>query len=152
MAKDDPPLFMVKEFGNVLKPRNEYADKALGALAVGTEVKIKFTRVTANQRRRGFYWCMLNVAAEVLRDSTDQPWDEEVLHDELKRMLRLGTVLTTPSGREIFKPQSTSDRAMSEPERARWTDRCATALSTMLQVPITTLMDEARRRDGRGGY
>jgi len=45
--------------------------------------------------------------------------DAELLHYEAKRALKLGKHLYTPSGREIFKPASTADRAMDESERAR---------------------------------
>lgn len=144
---DTPPLFVVKAFGNVFKPANAAADAAMRAIKDGTQVKMKITRITANQRRRSFYWVMLHVAAQALKDKTDRPWDAELLHDTLKETLRLGEMWETPSGKVIFKPRSTSDRAMSEPERARWTDRCAETLSTWLQIPVTTLMDEARRQD-----
>ena len=94
---------------------------------------------------------MLDVAAEGLTDATGFVWDQELLHNELTRRRGLGERFTTPSGHEVFKPRSTSNRAMTEPERARWTDRCANILSHWLGCEITELMDEARRRNGDVG-
>ena len=91
---------------------------------------------------------MLDVAAEALTDATGFVWDQELLHGELKRRLDLGQSFTTPSGHRVFKAQSTSNRAMNEPERARWTDRCANVLSHWIGCEITQLMDETRRREG----
>lgn len=140
---DKSPLIFVKSFG-ALRPANQAAERALKSIGDGKHIKAKITAMSRNQRRRAWYWVMLAVAAEALADKTGDPWDAELLHDELKRVLRLGTTFTTPSGREVFKPRSTSDRAMAEPERAAWTDRCANVLSTWIGVPIADFMEEAR--------
>lgn len=142
---DKPPLIFVTRFG-ALHPVNTAAREAVKALAGECRVEIK--RSGANERRRGFYWVMLDVAAEALTDRTGFHWDQETLHNELKRRLGLGEEFVTPSGHKVFKPASTSNRAMTEPERARWTDRCANILSHWLECPIVDLMDEARRRNG----
>jgi hypothetical protein len=113
------------------------------------DVSFDIKKSGANQRRRSFYWVMLDVASEALTDRTDSPWDAESLHDTLKGKLRLGTPLKNTKGEEVgFKPRSTSNRAMAEPDRARWTDRCANVLSHWLECEVTELMDEARRRNG----
>lgn len=138
---DAPPLLFTKVMGG-LRPANAAATEALKGVQ-GT-CRVRITRVTANQQRRAYYWVMLAVAAQSLQDATDMPWDAELLHDELKRRLQLGEEWKTPSGVTVFKPRSTSDKAMSEPDRARWTDRCANVLSVWLGVPVATLMDEAR--------
>lgn len=143
---DKPPMLGKVQFGRIV-PTNDIAHDALRA-SEGLHVKFEIKKSGANERRRGFYWVMLSVAAEALTDATGDPWDSELLHDELKVRLRLGTEFTTPSGQKVFKKRSTSNRAMTEPERARWTDRCAHVLSTWLQVEITQLMDEARARNG----
>lgn len=142
---DRPPLIFRPEFGR-LAPANSAAREAMKALVGECRVEIK--RSGANERRRGFYWTMLDVAAEALTDATGFPWDQETLHNELKRRLELGETFTTPSGHKVFKPQSTSNRAMTEPERARWTDRCSNVLSHWLGCEIAELMDETRRRNG----
>lgn len=144
---DKPPLMFEVRFG-ALHPINTAARDAVKAIPPGP-VRVEIKRTRANEARRGFYWTMLDVAAEALTDRTGFPFDQELLHDELKKRLKLGQTFTTPSGEEIFKPRSTSNRAMTEPERARWTDRCANVLSHWLGCEITELMNEARRREGR---
>jgi hypothetical protein len=145
--KDKPPLLGKIVLGRIV-PMNGPAAEAVKACA-GMNIRFEIKRSGSNERRRGFYWVMLDVAAEALTDATGSPWDAESLHDELKRKLRLGTPLLNKKGEETgFKPQSTSNRAMTEAERSRWTDRCAHVLSTWLEVEITELMNEARARNG----
>lgn len=143
---DKPALLFEVRFG-ALHPANTAAKEAVKAIPAGP-VRIEIKRTRANEARRGFYWTMLDVAAEAMTDKTGFPFDQELLHATLKQKLGLGETFTTPSGFTIFKPQSTSNRAMTEPERARWTDRCANVLSHWLGVEISELMDEARRRHG----
>lgn len=142
---DKPPLLGKVTFGRII-PDNVVATQALSALE-GMQIRFEVKRSAANQKRRNFYWKMLTVAAEAMTDATGFPFDEELLHDTLKQKLGLGESYTTPSGHTIFKPQSTSNRAMTENERARWTDRCANVLSHWLGVEVTVLMDEARARN-----
>lgn len=142
---DKPPLLFRVEFGR-LAPVNSAAREAIKAIP-GGDVRIEIKRTRSNERRRGFYWTMLDVAAEAMTDRTGFPFDQELLHRTLKEKLGLGELFTTPSGHTIFKPQSTSNRAMTEPDRARWTDRCANVLSHWLDVPVADLMDETRRRE-----
>ena len=143
---EKPPLMGKVQLGRII-PANPAATQALAALS-GMTIRFEVKRSGANQRRRGFYWIMLGVASEALTDATGFLFDEELLHNTLKQKLDLGQTFTTPSGHTIFKPQSTSNRAMTENERARWTDRCATVLSHWLGVEVTALMDEARARNG----
>ena len=150
-STDKAPFVFAKHRG-ALYPVNHAAKDLMTSIRDGTQVNVKVTRMTANQKRRAFYFVMLHVAAEKLKDATERPWDAELLHDTLKETLRLGETWETPSGKKIFKKRSTSDRAMSEPDRARWTDRCAETLSTWLQVPMKDLMDEARRQHGAIGF
>jgi len=144
---DAPPLIFAVRFG-ALHPVNSTARESVKAIPAGRECRIEIKRSGANERRRGFYWIMLDVAADALTDATGFVWDQETLHNELKRRLELGETFTTPSGHKVFKLKSTSNRAMTEPERARWTDRCANVLSHWLNVPVVDLMNEARRRNG----
>lgn len=143
---DKPPLLGQVRFGRII-PANGAANDAVQALE-GLQIRFEVKRSGANERRRGFYWVMLDVAAEALTDATGFKWDQELLHTELKRRLELGESFKTPSGHTVFKPRSTSNRAMTENERARWTDRCAGVLSHWLNVEVTQLMDEARARNG----
>jgi hypothetical protein len=143
---DKPPLLFEVRFG-ALHPANTAAKEAVKAIP-GGQVRVEIKRTRANEARRGFYWVMLDVAAEAMTDRTGFPFDQELLHKTLKEKLELGDTFTTPSGHRIFKAKSTSNRAMTEPERARWTDRCANVLSHWLGVEMAELIDEARRRDG----
>lgn len=144
---DKPPLLGTVKFGRIV-PANGPASNALSALE-GMGIRFEVKKSGANERRRGFYWVMLDVAAEALTDRTDSPWDAESLHDTLKTKLRLGEPLKNTKGQEVgFKKGSTSNRAMTEDERAHWTDRCAHVLSHWLEVEVTELMDEARARNG----
>jgi hypothetical protein len=146
VASDKPPLLGKVVLGRIV-PENGPARDALKA-SEGLPIRFEIKRSGANQRRRAFYWVMLDVAAEALSDRFGTPLDAELLHDTLKRKLMLGEEIALPSGEIIFKPRSTSNRAMTEPERARWTDRCATVLSHWLECEVTELMNEARRRNG----
>jgi hypothetical protein len=146
---DKPPLLGKVVLGHIV-PTNGAAADALKA-SEGLHIRFEIKRSGANERRRGFYWVMLDVAAEALTDRTDFHWDQELLHDELKKRLKLGEEFTTPSGHKVFKKRSTSNRAMTEPERARWTDRCAAVLSQWLEVEIKELMDAARAKNGGVG-
>jgi hypothetical protein len=143
---DKPPILCEVRFG-ALHPVNTTAREAFKVIPPGP-VRIEIKRTRANEARRGFYWTMLDVAAEAMTDKTGFPFDQELLHNTLKQKLGLGETFTTPAGHAIFKPRSTSNRAMTEPERARWTDRCANVLSHWLGCEITELMDETRRRHG----
>lgn len=146
---DKPPLLGKVSFGRIV-PANGAATDAVSALE-GMTIRFEVKKSGANERRRGFYFVMLDVAAEALTDATGFKWDQELLHAELKRRLELGESFKTPSGHTVFKPRSTSNRAMTENERARWTDRCAGVLSHWLGVEVTTLMDESRARNGGVG-
>lgn len=143
---DTAPLLAVGRFGS-LAPVNDAAAQAMKAVN-GIQCRIEIKKSGANQQRRAFYWVMLSAAADALTDMTGQPWDSDLLHDELKRRLKLGVAFTTPSGVEVFKPRSTSNRNMTENERAHWTDRCAHVLSTWIGCEINELLDEAKRRNG----
>ncbi len=143
---DKPPLLGEVRFG-ALHPTNSAGREAIKNCPPG-QVRFEIKGTRANEARRGFYWTMLDVAAEAMTNKTGFPFDQELLHKTLKEKLQLGDSFTTPSGHTIFKPHSTSNRAMTEPERARWTDRCANVLSHWLGCEIGELMDEARRRSG----
>ena len=141
---DDAPLIFEKTAIGTLRPVNGAATTAVRGIK--GRVKAKLTGMNRNQRRRAFYWVLLDICAEVLADKTGNPWDAELLHDTLKEALNLGETWTTPSGRKVFKPRSTSDKAMNEVERAQWLERCKRALSIWCEVPVEDLMAEAKAR------
>src|SRR5260221_12986053 len=98
VSSDKPPLLGRVVLGSIV-PANGPAKDALRATE-GMEVAFEIKKSGANQRRRGFYWVMLDVASEALTDRTKSPWDAESLHDTLKRKLRLGTPLKNTKGKE----------------------------------------------------
>jgi len=144
MSAEAAPLLFAKRLGS-LRPVNGSAKRALDALDDGT-VTIKITKANRNQRRRAVYWIMLDVAADALTDATGTFFDADMLHDILRDKLGLVDEVTLPSGDIYLKRKSTSDRAMSEPDRAAWMDRCAKVLSHWLHVEIDQLMEETRKQ------
>ncbi|MGV0964171.1 MAG: hypothetical protein ACOYBT_09805 [Polynucleobacter sp.] len=142
---DAPPIICEQVLGT-LRPANAYSAEAIKAIDGRCVVKV--TKMRRNQRRRAWYWIMLDVVAQQLADTTGTPWDAETLHDDLRDRLKLGKPLRTPNGRTVWKRQSTSDRSMNEIERARWTDRVATYLSRQIGVEVHQLIDEVRARGG----
>lgn len=143
MAEQAPLLFQ-RRF-NTLIPANQAAENALKAVEGRCQVVLK--KYGANERRRGLYWALLGVGAEALTDATDFPFDANLLHETLKRKLGLGETYTTPSGDTIFKPRSTSNRAMTEQERSQWTDRCIAVLSQWIGCDPKDLLREATERN-----
>ena len=146
MADEAPLIFEGTTLG-LLRPVNRPAVEAAKVM-IGQKVVVKVTKMTRNQRRRGFYWTMLDVVAEVLADKTGTPWDAETLHDDIRERLNLGEWLKSPSGRRKFKFRSTSDKSMTEIDRAAWTNRVANYLSRMTGIEISQLIDEVRNRGG----
>ena len=142
---DAAPLIFERRFSSLV-PMNKAAQDAVEASQ--GRVVVKVTKMTRNQRRRAFYWVMLDVVAEVMSDLTGTPWDAECLHDEVRERLGLGEYLKTPSGKTKFKPRSTSDKAMLEVDRAAWTNRVANYFSKQTGVEVHQLIDEVRNRGG----
>lgn len=146
MADEAPLIFEGTALG-LLRPVNRPAVEAAKAM-IGQKVVVKVTKMTRNQRRRGFYWTMLDVVAEVLADKTGTPWDADTLHDDLRETLGLGVPLKSTSGRKVWKRRSTSDKSMTEIDRAAWTNRVANYLSRMTGIEMSQLIDEVRNRGG----
>ena len=81
MSADKPPLLCEVRFG-ALHPVNTAARDAIKAIPPGP-VRIEIKRTRANEARRGFYWVMLDVAAEAMTDSTGFPFDQAWLGSDL---------------------------------------------------------------------
>lgn len=142
---DQPPLVFRPVLGS-LRPASDAAIDAVKALSGLVTITIR--KANRNTLRHKYYWKLLTVAAEVLQDKTDSPWDAESLHDHLKKRLRLGTPLLNTKGEEVdFKVKSTAFHKMNEAEFARWLDRASNVLSQWTGVPAEDLMREARERE-----
>ena len=140
---DQPPLIFERQFGKLI-PVNAAAQQAMLALGEGKRTVVKLSGMTRNQRRRGFYWTLLDVVSDVLTDRTKTPWDSQTLHDELRHRLKLYVPLETPSGRKVPKLKSTSDKSMNEVERAAWTNRVVNYLEHMTGIEAHVLIDEVK--------
>lgn len=142
---DEAPLIFEPVLGRLTPVSNSAKD---AMKAINGRVVVKLTKMTRNQRRRNWYWTMLDVVSEVLTDTTGTPWDAETLHDDLRDILGLHDELKTPSGRIVKKRRSTSDKSMNEVDRAKWTDRVANYLSHQIGIEIHQLIEEVRARGG----
>jgi hypothetical protein len=140
---DMPPLLARKAFG-ALRPANGPCSAALDALD-DKPVRIRITRTTGNVRRNALYWSVLSVVAPILTDKCQgDPITADMLHDILKDRRGLFTETVLPSGQVWKDYRSMSFAKMTEPDRAAFIDWALTTLSTWLDVPVTTLLDEAK--------
>lgn len=144
--RDKPPLMMQRVLGS-LRPINPPAAAAIEALTPGKRIEVRIVKGSANLRRLGWYWLLLDTASQALSDKLSDPIDSEMLHRILKTKLKLGHEVILPSGEIFFDPESISVAAMSEPDRARWIERCQNVLAAWLGVEPKMLIDEARARE-----
>lgn len=142
MSADTPPLVFAPHLG-MLRPANKAAENALQGLRGRVTVTIKGG--VANQRRRGLYWAVAALVVPLLNDRHGMTLDEQDLHDLTRQKLGVGKWIELPSGDRMFKHASTSDRAMTEPERADYTTKALHLWSTWTGVDVATLRDEAQR-------
>ena len=139
---DKPPLLFTAHLG-MLKPANAAAETAMQEVKGRASVKISGGR--ANERRRSLYWCICALVVPLLNDRYSLTLDEADLHDISRDKLKLVDEITLPSGEVHKRRKSTSARAMSEPERAEYTDRAFWLWSTWTGVPVETLRQEAEQ-------
>jgi hypothetical protein len=139
-----PPLIFRNRLG-MLAPVNAMAREAVKACDGDVIVIIK--RANRNQRRRSLYWCVATVAVNVLNDLHGLDLTEAELHRETLKKLGYVTLITLPSGGVVERVDSTSDRAMQEPERAVYTNRAFAVWAKWTGVDVETLTDEGRRMD-----
>ncbi len=123
----------------MLAPVNPAAVAAVQAIEGRCVVKI--TRATRNQRRRGLYWIVTGICAGLLNDRYDLTLTDDDLHDIIRKKLRMYDEFVLPSGEVHQKLWSTSDKAMSEPDRAEFTNKAFHVYSLWLGIPV----DELRR-------
>lgn len=140
MAKDSAPLFFDVRLG-MLAPGNAAAEAAMRDIK--GRVRVTITGGIANQRRRGLYWLVAALVVPLLNHAHGMTLDDEDLHSITRTKLKLYDEITLPSGDVHRKLKSTSNRAMSEHERAEFTNRAFALWSTWLGVPVETLCREA---------
>jgi hypothetical protein len=137
---DEAPLIFAAKLGGLF-PVNPAAKEALQG--VQGQCVVKITRATRNQRRRSLYWIVCGIVAGLLNDMHELTLSEIDLHDITRRKLGVYETVTLPSGEEYIKLRSTSDRAMSEPDRAVYTTKAFDMWSKWIGVPVETLTREA---------
>lgn len=141
---DRPPLIFRAKLG-MLAPVNAAARAAVAACAGDVTVQIK--RATRNQRRRSLYWCTAEVAVALLNDTHGLDLTEAELHDVTRKRLGLVRQITLPSGAIVERLHSTSDAAMTEPERAAYTTKAFALWARWTGVDVDTLTCEGRAID-----
>lgn len=140
---DSPPLFFERRLGGLF-PACPAAEKALEA--VQGRVRVKITRSQGNNKRIALYWLTLGIAAPMLSEQcSGDAIDDEMLHEILKDRRGLYTTTVLPSGEIVKNYRSISFHQMAEHERAKFIEWSFLTLSKWLQVPIETLLEEARQ-------
>ena len=127
----------------MLRPANRAAEEAMREIRGRVRCDIKGG--VANQRRRGLYWAVAALVVPILNDLHNLTLTEDDLHDVTRDKFRMYDSQTLPSGHEIKRYHSTSNRAMNEADRAAYTDRALQLWSTWCGVDVTTLREEAGR-------
>lgn len=137
---DRAPLYFDVHLG-MLRPANKVAQEAMQE--VKGRVRVTMTGGKANQRRRGLYWSVCALVVPLLNDLHGMTLDEDDLHDITRDKLKLVERIELPSGDVHLKRRSTSNRAMSEPERAEFTTKAIELWSKWTGVDVMTLQREA---------
>ena len=136
---DQAPLIFERRLG-MLSPVNPAAHAAVEAIEGRCVVKI--TRANRNQRRRSLYLIVVGIVAGILNDMHDTTLTDDDLHDIIRKKLKMYDEIPLPSGEVHIKLRSTSDKAMTEPERAEFTNRAFHVFSLWTGVDAETLRRE----------
>lgn len=137
---DTPPLIFAKRLGGLF-PVNPAAHEAIKA--IDGQCVVKVTRATRNQRRRSLYWIVTGIVAGVLNDMHGLTLTDEDLHKIVRKKLGYVQEIPLPSGEVYTKYRSTSDRSMTEPERAEFMNKAFAVYSQWIGVPVEDLVREA---------
>lgn len=140
MTADKAPLLFEARLGGLF-PANAAAETVMRDIKGRVRIDVKAG--VANQRRRSLYWSVIALCVPLLNDKNGLTLDDQDLHDILREKLRLYDEHVLPSGEVHRKLRSTSNRAMNEHDRAKFTDDALRILGTWLGVDPTTLRNEA---------
>lgn len=138
---DKAPLYFTARLGGLF-PANRAAEEAIKE--VNGTVRVTMTGGKGNQRRRGLYWVTVGLVVPILNDLHQMTLTEDDLHDIMRDKFRMFDETTLPSGEVHRKRWSTSDRAMSEPDRAEYLNKCLSVWSTWTGIDPQVLATEAR--------
>lgn len=139
---DKAPLYFTVRLGGLF-PANRTAEEAIKE--VNGTVRVTITGGKGNQRRRGLYWVTVGLVVPILNDLHQMTLTEDDLHDIMRDKFRMFDETTLPSGEVHRKRWSTSDRAMSEPDRAEYLNKCLSVWSTWTGIDVSTLREESQR-------
>ncbi len=139
---DKAPLYFESRLGGLF-PANAVAETAMQE--INGRVRVEIKGGVANQRRRGLYRVVLEIAVPLLNQQYNLTLDEDDLHDILRDKLKLYDDIILPSGEVHRKRKSTSNRAMNEADRADYTNRAFDLLSTWTGVDVSVLRKEAEQ-------
>ena len=139
---DKSPLYFTRRLG-MLVPANRAAEEALKD--VNGTVRVTMTGGKGNQRRRGLYWVTVGLVVPILNQMHQMTLTEDDMHDIMRDKFRMYDETVLPSGEVHRKRWSTSDRAMSEPDRAEYLNKCLSVWSTWTGIDVTTLREESQR-------
>ena len=139
---DKSPLYFTRRLG-MLVPANRAAEEALKD--VNGTVRVTMTGGKGNQRRRGLYWVTVGLVVPILNQMHQMTLTEDDLHEIMRVKFHMFDETTLPSGEVHRKLWSTSDRAMSEPDRAEYLNKCLSVWSTWTGIDVTTLREESQR-------
>lgn len=142
MSRDSAPLYFTARLGGLF-PANRAAEEAIKE--VNGTVRVTMTGGKGNQRRRGLYWVTVGLVVPILNDLHQMTLTEDDLHDIMRDKFRMFDETTLPSGEVHRKRWSTSDRAMSEPDRAEYLNKCLSVWSTWTGIDVSTLREESQR-------
>lgn len=141
---DRAPLIFEARLGGLF-PANAKAEEAMKETRGRVAVTIKGG--AANQRRRSLYWAVAALVVPLLNDAYQLTLNEDDLHDITRTKLGFFDAYQLPSGDTFRKLRSTSNRAMSEAERADYTTKALQLWSVWCGVPVETLRNEGFRYD-----
>lgn len=136
---DQPPLIFGPKLGG-LYPVNLAAKEAVKAL--NSQVTVKLSGMSRNQRRRSLYWIVTGKVTEIMNDTQGYDLTEKDMHDIIRKKLGYYTETTLPSGDIYQKLTSTSDRKMNEQDRAVFTSRAFATYANWLGIPVEDLTRE----------
>ncbi len=144
MADVEPLL--CRAIMGALRPMNGACEDAIKAIPQGSIVRIEIKRTVGNLKRMAWYWVMLKLALDNLRDAFDGPMTTKMLHRWLKREAGLVKPVRSKKTGEIidYDYDSISFHAMPENERAAFIDFAADLLARRLGVDPMTLQNEAK--------
>ena len=142
MSVDRAPLYFESRLGGLF-PANRTAEEAMKEIKGRVRVELKGG--IANQRRRALFWICCGIVTGILNDKHNMTLTEADLHDIMRDKFRMYDLIVLPSGDEKKRYWSTSNRAMSEADRAEYLNKCIAVWQVWIGIDPSTIRNEAER-------